>query len=505
MKARTKKLLSLATAGLMVLSLAVPAACESTQDTLTIAEDVDCGTLAPTGPTVSTRTDIYLQIYDGLFRFDGDGEMVPSLATDWEWLDDTHIKFNLREGVKYHDGRDFTAKDVLFSIKLCQEDTNMVAVVENVDYDACEILDDYTIVIAFTQPSIFNLTKLNMMNIVNEESYNESPDGMATTPVGSGPYKFESSVPGASYTLTANEESWDKVPAIKTLVFNIIPEASQRTNSLLAGEVNLVKVLQNSDYDYIGSMDEYNVGQRAAYNSTDVFFNMTENSPFAEKALRQAVCYTIDNEAMNQAAYGGLSIPCTGPWSVGMHDYDETWTNPMYGAPDYEKAQELVDSVGAPTEPIKILYGGDAAGETLSQILQANLAQIGIPAEITSVDASVFWATMADQTQWDLGVMGASAPSGYGLDSMTAFLTGLNFQGWTGENFDKLATLCQEGAAAATDEERIEKTKELWDLIEEEVPLYAMVTLCNLYANDSNLNYEVYDQFSLKANDLIFN
>ena len=501
---RSKKLFTLAAAGLLALSIGTGVSAESTKDTLVIAEDVDCGTLAPTGPTISTRTDIYLQVYDGLFRFDGNSEMVPGLATDWEWLDDTHIKFNLREGVKYHDGRDFTAKDVLFSIKLCQEDSNMVAVVTNVDYDACEILDDYTIVIAFTEKNAFNLSKLNMMNIVNEESYNESSDGMATSPVGTGPYKFESSVPGASYTLVANEESWDKVPAIEHITFEVIPEASQRTNSLLAGEVDLVKALQNSDYDYIGGMEEYTVGKRAGFNSTDIFFNMTENSPFVEKALRQAVCYTVDNEAMNTAAYGGLSIPCTGPWSVGMHDYDASWTNPMYDSPDFDKAKELVDSVGAPSEPITIIYGGDAACETISQILQANLAQIGITAEIVSVDSSVLWSTMSDQTQWDIGLLGASAPSGYGLDSMTAFLTGLNFQGWSGENFDKLVELCQTGAAASSDEERIAATKEIWDLVEEEVPLYAMVTLSNLYAHVSNLNYEVYDQFSLKGNNLIF-
>lgn len=503
---KSKKILALAIAGMMTLPMAaqVSVSAASAKDTLVIAEQADCGTMAPTGATIECRSDICLQVYDGLFRFDGSHEIYPQLATDWEWIDTTHVKFNLRQGVKYHDGRDFTASDVLFTLKLNVEDANTTAAVTNLDLDACEVVDDYTIIIAFNKQDAFNFSKLSFLNIVNEEAYNESGDGMATHPVGTGAYKFESSVPGASYTFTANEEYWDTTPSIQTLTFNIIAEASQRTNALLAGEIDVNKNLQTSDYEYIGGMDGFEVGSKPAFNSECVFFDMTEGSPFAVKELRQAVGYAIDNEAMNQAAYAGMGFANTGAWSSGMADYDATWTHPMYEGPDMEKAKELVASVGAPTEPITILYGGNAAEETVTQILQANLAELGITAEIVSVDSGVFWSAMADQSQWDLGVMSCSAPSGYGLDSMTAFLTGLNFQGWSGENFDKLVELCAAGAGAATDEERLDYTKQLWDLVEEEMPIYAMVTLTNQYAYVDSLNYFVFDQYSMKANELTF-
>ena len=100
--------------------------------------------------------------------------------------------------------------------------------------------------------------------------------------------------------------------------------------------------------------------------------------------------------------------------------------------------------------------------------------------------------------------MGCSAPSGYGLDSMTAFLTGLNFQGWSGENYDKVVELCNAGASAATDEERMQYTKELHDLIVEEVPLYGMVTINKMYAYNASLNFDIFGQYSFRACDLAF-
>lgn len=475
------------------------------KDSLVIAEEGDCGTLAPTGPTVACRADINNQVYESLFRFGYNMEMTPQLATSWEQADPTHIKFNLREGVKYHDGRDFTAKDVLFTLKLCSEDANMTGVITYLDLEKCEIVDDYTIILAFTQPNAFNLTKLYALNIVNEEAYNESSDGMATNPVGTGPYKFESSVPGVSYTLTANEDYWGGAPeGIKTVTFNVIAEGSQRSNALLAGEVDFNKVLQISDYEYISDMEDYEVVTKPAFNTESLFFNMTDNSPFASKELRQAVAYAVDNQAMNNAGFNGLCLPATGVWSSGMADYDASWTNPMYGQ-DMEKAKELVNAAGVPGEPITILYGGVAAEEPIAQVLQANLAELGITAEITSVDQGVFWSAMGDSSRWDIGIMSCSAPSGYGLDSMTAFLTGLNFQGWSGPEYDKMAELCNTASGSETDEERIALTKELWELIEEEVPLYGMVYLTNMCAYDSSLqNFEVFDQFGIWVKDLSF-
>ena len=208
---------------------------------------------------------------------------------------------------------------------------------------------------------------------------------------------------------------------------------------------------------------------------------------------------------MNAAGYDNLYIPATGPWSSGMADYNAEWTNEMYEAQNMDKAKELVQEAGIPDRTVKIVYGGSSAEEAMTQVLQANLAELGITAEITSVDAGVFWSSMGDPTGWDLSLMSCSAPSGYGLDSMTAFLTGLNFQGWSGEKFDQLKELCNSGAMAENDDERMEKTKELWDLIEEEVPIYGMVYLTNTCAFDSRLeNFQIADQFSFCVKDLSF-
>ena len=164
-----KRAMAIAAAFALTMSMGMGAAAK---DDLVIAEMMDCGTLAPTGPTVEMRSDITYQVYEGLFRYGYNMEMTPQLATSWEQTDPTHITFHLREGVKYHDGRDFTAKDVLFTLKLNCEDANTSGVITYLDLDNCEAPDDYTVILAFTQPNAFNLTKLGSLNIVNEEAYN---------------------------------------------------------------------------------------------------------------------------------------------------------------------------------------------------------------------------------------------------------------------------------------------------------------------------------------------
>lgn len=343
MKTTTKRILATLSALTLTASLAAcggsssstatgesarsAAATAATKDALVVAEETDCGTMAPVGSTIDCRTDIANQVYNGLFRYGYNMEIEPQLATSWEEVDSTHYVFHLREGVKYHDGRDFTAKDVLFSLELAYNDASSNAIATYLDLENCKIIDDYTVELAFTQQNAFNFSKLDALNIVNEEAYNESGDGFATHPIGTGPYKFESSVPGSTYTFTAFDEYWGEAPAIKNLTLMVIPEASQRTTSLQTGEVDINMVLQTSDYEYMSTQEGFAVGGKPGYNSETLFFNMTENSPFQEKALRQAVCYVVDNEAMNEAAFGGYSYQgtCSAPRPCRASHSQQSW------------------------------------------------------------------------------------------------------------------------------------------------------------------------------------
>lgn len=464
--------------------------------TINIAVDGDVGNMSVFG---SSQSACYLQnqVYEPLFDYGYNMKITPLLAQKWDKVDDTHYTFHLRHGVKFQDGNNFTANDVLFSLKLYSKDQNNSQAVSKVDFNKTKVTDDYTIDIYFTEKNAFAFSQLASVKIISEKSWNASNDKMATDPVGTGPYKLKRYVSGSYFTLGAYAGYWGGAPSIKEAKFTVISEASQRTTALETGEVQLVMDLQSSDVKYIKGKDKYTVLQSPGTISKSVFFNMTDKSLFASKEARQALCYAINNSSINKVVYGGFAKPSVSYFSTAMKDYKADMSSKMYTKTDLGKAKSLLSTAGIKKGTVKIATDGSTEDNATAEILQSTLKGLGITAQIKNYDGATIWSVASDPSQWDLILFVNTAPSGYGLDDMKSFLTGLNFSKWKGDDFNQFSKLCAEAASTVDENERIQKTKAALDIVYEECPTYSMVQTVNTEAYDKDINFKVWNQNSL--------
>lgn len=470
-------------------------------DMLTVVTDSDVGNMGPFG-SGSSFTYLQNQVYQSLFAFGYDMEITPVLAESWDVEDDMHYIFHLREGLHDSENNPITAEDVLFSMNLYTTDASYGQYVQHIDFEKTKVIDDMTLDLYFADTNAFAFSQLAGVRVVTKAAWEASEDEMVTDPVGSGPYKLKDYVSGSYFTLERNENYWGEKPEIREVRFNVVSEPSQRTTQLETGAADLVMNLQSSDVEYIKNMEEYEVDCHIGTQSMTMFFNMAEASAMSSKELRQAVCYGIDNNAMNVAAYGGYCAPSKALFSTAMMDYTDDMEKEIYSNSDTDKMAELMEASGKKGATIHIATDGSPQETTIAEMIQSMLMEQGFEAVIDNYDSATIWSVAADPTQWDLLLMIASAPSGSGLDEMTAFLAGLNFSQWSGAEYDKAIGLMLDASNTINVEKRLDLTRQVLDIVEEEVPMYAMVQIAQNYAYKSSLNFKVWDQASLYVADL---
>ena len=211
-----KKLWSLLLAAVMVASLV---GCGNKQDNsggeggakdvLTIAVMTDCGDMNPHGLTSNKNWKIKGQCYETLFYVDYEtGDIEPMLATDYEWVDSCTLKIKLREGVKFHNGGEMTADDVLFSLT---EVYNSAAnyPIATLDMDKCEKVDDYNIILRTKEPYsplVNNLS--NCATAIFSKAGFEADNGQFSVDIGTGPFVFGEWLEGESVTQERFDDYW---------------------------------------------------------------------------------------------------------------------------------------------------------------------------------------------------------------------------------------------------------------------------------------------------------
>ncbi|WP_215697878.1 ABC transporter substrate-binding protein [Clostridium sp. MCC353] len=480
----------------------------STRDTVNIQVSSDPGSLCPfnTGGGQSANI-IYKQICEPLFDYGFNYEVVPILAESWEQTDDTHYTFHLREGVKYTDGNDFTAKDVIFSIKMYAADPAKKQYVKTIDIENTKIIDDHTIEIALTKPDAYFMSCFKSCVIMNEDSYNNSPDKFAEKPIGTGPYKLESYIGGNSAKLVANEDYWEGTPAIKNVNIKVINDVSQRCIELETGGVDLVVELGQTDYGRIESDDRFNAIIKPGYKSNSFYFNCSEHSIFNDVRVRQAVAYAIDNAAIFAAIYQNKfgSVSTAFP-SNGMIDYDTKWEEGGYYSLDVEKAKSLLQEAGiAEGTKITIITNEDKTLLSNCEIVQAMLSQIGLTAEISSYEKAVYNSAIDDEAGgWDMATNAFTAPSGYVADMGYAYFAkdGINRSCYFNQELEDAVVASTQ---ITDDAKRKELTDKIVQILQDEVPAYAYTRLAVNWAWVKELKgFNVWGQNDLFVKYLYF-
>jgi peptide/nickel transport system substrate-binding protein len=364
---------------------------------LVIAQGTDALTMDPHFIVDSPTASVLEHMYETLVELTVDGELVPGLATGWEVTEGaTVFTLTIREGVQFHDGEPLNAAAVKTNLdrRLDSEaGTEMMFLVAQIA--EVNVLGDYTVEIKTTEPFAPMLNHLSHSNnaMVSPAALNVSWDEPVTTPVGTGPFKFESRVPGDRLTMVRNDDYWGTAPKLEEIVWRVIPDDASRVIALETGEVDVIVRVPPLDIPRLEADADINVEIAPSVRTIFLGFNVRE-APLNNQDVRQALNYAVDKEAIVENILGGVGRVSDAPISPGIFGYDSIMT---YGY-NATLAEEMLDDAGYPRDggtgirfsiELSPAVGRYYMDVEVAQAAAADLEAIGIDVTLNTMD----WGT----------------------------------------------------------------------------------------------------------------
>jgi len=454
------------------------------RDKLTVAISREPKSLIPYGSNDTGSAPITHQIYESLIMFDENMEMVPGLATSWEQIDDTHYRFTLREGVKFHNGNDFTAEDVLYTFEQNTASEATASTIGPIDLANCVIEDDYSIVIALSKayPAFLNCCTLDIAAIVDKETMEADAEAYASNPVGTGPFKFVEWATGDYIELEANDEWWNGEINFDTLLLRYIPEGSTRAIEAESGGVDIAHITV-SDAANAESSDETDLATFNILNTSFVSFNCSVE-PFNNTKVRQAISLALDADAIVAANYRGYAQVAESFLAPDIWGYADVESE--YEGYDVEKAKALLAEAGYPDGFTCTMISN--ANQTVAEMIQAQLKEIGITVELNVTDFANWLDAIVNGKQ-QMYIGGWTVPSADASEAFAAFhsanLGPTNRSFYANPEADKLI----ETIDSETDEtKRMEACVALQELLAEECVTIATNVGIAFYAVNKDIS-----------------
>lgn len=378
------------------------------KDTLTVAISAAPNTLDPHSANLAHAINALNPVYETLVRYDDNGEIKGLLAESWEQIDDVSWKFNLRKGVKFHNGEEMKASDVLFSIQRATGDkgVNVSHVMYVVDGPACEVVDDYTVIIRTKTPFAPFLTYMTFMGacVVSEKAFTENEEFAINNPCGTGPFTFESWVANDRTTYVRNENYWGEVPAYEKLVIRTIVEANSRVIELEAGSIDIAYEIPATDIARLDAGAETKIASRNSTTYEYLGMNCSKE-PFNNPEFREAIAMAIDFEAMVTAVYGESAAVTRSPVNPGM---TYSISEELPSRYDPEAAKAIIEKLGLTGSTFKMTTWNAQHRVDCATIMQSMLKEVGITLTIDAVELAT-WASDLESGNTDFFIAGFGA------------------------------------------------------------------------------------------------
>ncbi|MBI2305649.1 MAG: hypothetical protein HYU86_12995 [Chloroflexi bacterium] len=388
-------------------------------DKLVLGHNGDIATLDPTYDTgIIPGLPFLYMVYDGLTRWSRDLKSSPHLAVSWEVPDERTWIFKLRTGVKHHNGYDFEAEDVKFTVERALDpETKSQAVRLVRSIDKAQVVDPVTAKITTKVPDPL-LSKLMGDVLVYSHRYlkEQGKDILATKPVGTGAWRFVKWVKDDYVELAATDSHFSiGKPPIKQYIQRPIPSTAPRLAALLTGEADVIYSINSDEWERVEKTPDLGIVY-ANIHASFPHFGMSQfgDSPFKDKRVREAVNLAIDREGINKALWKGKALVLGQPANPGCFGYDETIKPYPY---DPKRAKELLTQAGYPNGFETKLY---KSYPTYPQDKEYNEAIMGYLRDVGIRLQLVEW-TLAQRTFLQEQVAANKGPEGI-----------FNMYGWCG-------------------------------------------------------------------------
>ncbi len=411
--------------------------------TLRWAAQNDILTLDPHSQNHATTNAIMAHAYEGLTRYTAQYQVEPALATKWTYISPTQVRFELRRGVKFHDGTPFTADDVVFSFgRIKQPQGTMGIYVTGI----AEIrkIDDHTVDFIMSAPNpllLRNIIDFRIMSktwaeknrTANVQDYKAKEENFASrNAMGTGSYKVTGWTPEQRITMTVNTDWWDKNASnVKDVVYTPIKSDPTRVAALLSGDVDMLTDLPTQDVARLRNDAKLKIVDgpevRTIFLAPDMgspelkYSNVKGKNPFADKRVRQALSMAIDRAAIQRNTMRGLSIPASLLVAPGVNGHDPALDAPARA--DADGARKLLAEAGYPDGfEVRLncpnnRYVND---EEICQNIVAMWARIGVKTTLAAENMATFIQKVQnfDSSIYLLGWGVATYDAQYALQSL---------------------------------------------------------------------------------------
>ncbi len=333
-----------------------------------------------------TTVDATWMPFDRLTSYDANLKPQPMLAESWEFSDDfKQLKLNLRKGVQFHSGRELTSDDVKWNLMHVQ-DPKVAAgalILQSKWYTDVQTPDKYTVILGSEQPRPATFDFFEYFDIVDSET----ADAMQTL-IGTGPFRFVEWAQGDHMLFARNLNYWQSgLPYLDEVRIVVQKDGQAMVVQLESGGLDVADMPPLPDFARLASDSGYTRWNVAS--GTNVIGVNTTRAPTDNKLVRQALSYALDRNRIASTIYSGAGIPEALPWEMNSLAYDAAKNNA--NAYDLDKAKSLLTQSGLTNLAFDLVTNtGNQETNSLAQLYQSSLAQLGITLTIKPYDTATY-------------------------------------------------------------------------------------------------------------------
>lgn len=407
------------------------AAGEPTQGgSVVVGKTQDLVSLDPHAVTDAGTRDVVFNLYEGLVKATPDGELKPAVASDYTISEDAKVyTFTLRDGITFHDGSAVTVDDIKYSLERFaeeQSDSSAFSIVEDV-----VIADDKTVEVHLSEGNSEFLPELTCGII---PASNEDVTG---NPIGTGPFKFVSYAPGENLVMERYDGYWGEKAYLDQVTFKFVADVETAFMELQAGTLDILNYLTADQVSTLG--DDFTI-VNGSMNLVHAMYLNNDYEPLSNVKVRQALCYAVDRQSINDFLFGGASRLIGTHMIPSLTKYYNEETESLY---EYnpEKAKELLAEAGYPDGFELSIMVPSAYSQHVStaEIIAENLKAVGIDAKLELVEWSTWLSECYQGRKYQatvVGVDGKLSPSDWFAKYVST--DAKNFMNYKSEEFDKL-------------------------------------------------------------------
>ena len=390
---------------------------------LIVAQKADVDTFDPTMSNNTTTHNITINLFDTLVRLSDNGrEFVGELAESWRVVDPTTWQFKLRKGVKFHNGEDFNAEAVKFTLEssLAPERNTRVRPTYSA-FKEVRIEDPYTVQITTQKPYAIALAQLQYLMIMPPKYVQQVGwEEFGRRPVGTGAFKFKEWVRDVRVVFEANDGYWKGKPKVRTVAFKPIPEDASRIAALQRDEVDVIDAVP---YDRIREIEGTASLKVSARQGEQIYIGLDtlRVEPFKKREVRQALNHAVNADAIVKSLLLGYAVRLNGPFFPTTPGYDAKLKPYAY---DPDQAKRMLAQAGYPSGfevefALSPTLQGIAKGNEVGEAIAGQLARVGVRTKLVVREAAaMFDDYAAKKLQMYLFPWKSSPESGRHLETL---------------------------------------------------------------------------------------